>query len=45
MCDSPSVVKFAITPAIDLVFCVSVIKVDADGYSFKSGTLYFEVIM
>ena len=30
---------------IDLVFCVSVIKVDANGYSAKSGTLYFEFIM
>ena len=32
-------------PAIDLVFCVSMIKVDVDGYSAKSGTLHFEVIM
>ena len=31
--------------AIDLVFYVSAIKVDADGYSAKSGTLYFEDIM
>ena len=32
-------------PAIDLVFFVSVIKIDADGYSAKLGTLYFEYIM
>ena len=30
---------------IDLVFCVSMIKIDADGYSAKSCTLYFEFIM
>ena len=28
-------------PAIDLVFCVSSIKVDADDYSARSNTLYF----
>ena len=32
-------------PAIDLVFCVLAIKVDADGYSVKSSTLYFVHIM
>ena len=32
-------------PAIDLVFCVQVIKVDTYGYSAKSGTIYFELIM
>ena len=27
--------------AIDLVSCVSVIRVDTDGYGSKSGTIYF----
>ena len=30
-------------PAIDLVFCVSVIKIDADGYGAKSCTTHFEI--
>ena len=28
-------------PAIDLVLCVSVIRVDTDDYDAKSGTVYF----
>ena len=32
-------------PAIDLVFCVSSIRVNVDGYSAKSDMLYFWDIM
>ena len=30
-------------PAIDLVFYVSMIKVDADGYSAESSTTHFDI--